>query len=321
MMKKIFAVLAVLLFVMPVFAQGQLSAQTTAPRPVIKKLAVLGKGIATNPADLMDFKIVKIGIGNIKVSLLGEETELMVGVLFLDDDKYKVKDIVLGNGSIEANLYSGDEKVGSISAESVEKGDTEVWVGTIDVSGATYNTYILGAIRKVRAVELAENIHSFCELYPAKCVAVAKGIGNRYCEKNPKDPSCREKIKTFCKNNPDDQRCKAIFKEYCIDNLDDARCRYALRVYCKNHPDEERCKIFLVQTTEQYCLKNPQATVCRKAIQARKLVKEKIRARQLERLQKIRSGQVVNPPITNETVESEQEITDGQGITTDETGD
>ncbi|MCD6557902.1 MAG: hypothetical protein J7K31_02605 [Candidatus Aenigmarchaeota archaeon] len=301
-MKNLFAVLVVLLLVMPVFAQGPVG--NAAAKPVIQKLAILGKGIATNPSDLMDFKIIKIGIGEVKVSLLGEETELVVGVLYLDSDKYKVKDVVLGNGSIEANLYSGEEKVGSINAESVEKEDTEVWVGTIDVGGATYNAYVLGAVRKARPLEIAQKVRSFCEENPTKCKAVVKAIGNRYCEKNPTDPSCREKVKSFCLNHPDDHRCKEIFKEYCVDNLDDARCRYALRVYCKNHPNEDRCKIFLVQTTEKYCLQHPKAPACVKVAKVRKLVKEKIRARRVRRLGRVRSSQVVNPPTTNETVET-----------------
>lgn len=254
-MKRVFALFTTILII----AMGGLAAaqavgvQTNAPRPVIKTLGVIGKGLAISQSDPMDFKLLKIAIGKVKVSLLGEETELMVGVLFLDKDRYKVKDIVLGNDTITANLYSNDTRVGSLEASSVTKGDTIVWAGTLNVNNENYNIYVLEVPRKPKPFEIADKVKDFCKENPKRCLATAKGVVRK-----------AEDVKNFCENNPDDERCRKLFRLYCQNNLQDSRCREALKDYCEEHEEEEICQNFELRITKDYCTNHPRDMKCAK---------------------------------------------------------
>ena len=107
--------------------------------PKVKTLVVLGKGIAVSPSDPLDFNIAKLGIGVIKVNLFDNETEeVTLGVLILDDEKYKLKDITKDeDGSVSGDVYSSNEKIGSFSLSSVVKDDTEIWAGTLEINDET----------------------------------------------------------------------------------------------------------------------------------------------------------------------------------------
>lgn len=211
------------------------------PKPKIKTIGVLGRGIAilnTNPAN---FKIVKIGVATVRVTLLGEETELRVGILYLDEDRYKIKDIQIGNTTASGNIYSNDTQVGSFSLSLTIRGEYEIWFGTLTVSGQTYNAYILEGVRPIKPVEIGEKIKELCENFPVRCKEVGLAIGNTI-----------DKIKGFCNEHPSDARCVAVFREYCRFHLDDSRCREGLKGYCKYNSQAKQC--------EEFCEKYP--SVC-----------------------------------------------------------
>jgi hypothetical protein len=211
------------------------------PKPKIKTITALGRGIAilnTNPAN---FKIVRIGVATVRVTLAGEETELKVGVLYLDGDRYVIKDIQTTNTTVSGNIYLNDTQVGSFSLSMTIKGEYEIWFGTLTVSGQTYNAYILGGARPIKAVEIGEKIKELCDAFPVRCREVGSAIGAGI-----------ERIKSFCEQNPSDARCVAVFREYCRFHLDDSRCREGLRGYCKYNSQAKQC--------EEFCEKYP--SVC-----------------------------------------------------------
>jgi len=218
----------------------------------IKTLGILGKGIAISTTDPEDFKLLKIGVGTVTVELLGEETDLTIGVLFLDDDKFKLKNVEMGNDTASGKVFSDDEEVGSFSVSLTIKNEQEIWHGTLTVNDEDYNIYILEAERQIKPLEFATKVKNLCDEHPEKCSDIAKGIGNRYCEKVT-DKSCREKIEEFCGEHPDDRRCMAVFRFFCKGNLDDTRCRKELKQFCAENPDDESC--------EEFCKKFP--NVCR----------------------------------------------------------
>jgi hypothetical protein len=238
------SVATLLILAMPVFAQN-LGAQSMSLRPVITTFGILGKGIASSPSDPLNFKIVKAGIGTVRVYVLDQQTELTVGVLFLDDQRYTFKNIVIGNGSASADIYINDTQHGTISLTSVIKGNTEIWAGTMSVDGASYNTYILGGYRPIQPVELKEKV-------------------SEYCSENATDHNCGGKIQDFCQNNPTDMRCLALFKAFCLtkNNMDDSRCREFMVDWCKDKNDTNDCKVFVVKRSEAYCATHSTTNTC-----------------------------------------------------------
>jgi len=241
--------LLVILFVVLAASTAIVSAQAIYR---IKTLGILGKGIAISTTYPEDFKLIKIGIGTVTVELLGEETDLTIGVLFLDDDKFKLKDVEMGNDTASGKVFSDDEEVGSFSVSLTIKNEQEIWYGTLTVNDENYNIYILEAERQIKPLEFATKVKNLCDEYPEKCSDIAKGIGQGYCEK-VEDRSCREKIEEFCEEHPDDRRCMAVFRFFCKGNLDDKRCRQELKQFCAKNPDDESC--------EEFCKKFP--NVCR----------------------------------------------------------
>lgn len=228
--------------------------------PKIKTLGVLGKGLAILPTDYKVFKIIKIGVAKVVIPVA--EEELTVGVLWLDNIKYKLKNIVIGNGTASGDIYLNDTKVGSFEVSSVIKDDTEIWVGTLTVNEETWNVYIIGVPRPMRNIEIGEYASDECGKDPEKCKNFMKGIGPAYCEKTPEDPSCREKIKNWCEEHQNDERCLALLRNYCKKNMDDTRCREVFKEFCKNNPGEEKCRLFELVTTEAYCARHPLDSKC-----------------------------------------------------------
>jgi hypothetical protein len=259
-MKKILSLMTIALLLIPAIAAAQDadgSADTViSPNPVSTKplkittLAILGNGIAVSPSDAMDFKMVKIGIGTVRAELLAETTSLTVGVMLLDEDRYKLKDVVIADGKASGNVYSTDDSgtgtmVGSFGVASVMKGNLEVWAGTLTISGATYHLYVMQAHRQVKPVELKEKVAD-------------------YCQNNPDDTNCRDKIGDYCQNNPDEERCQKLFMAHCVQgsNLDDSRCREFMNRYCEANPEIEDCGVFAYQRSRQYCEENPGSNLC-----------------------------------------------------------
>ena len=268
-MKKIVALVLMLLVAMPIsIAQEGIGAQVI--RPYIRTLVVLGKGIAISSDDPTDFEIVKGGIARVKTVLYGEETELAIGVLWVGDTRYKVKDLTITNETVEGNLYSNNTQVGSLSLTLYVKQKEEVWVGVLTVNDKDYNVYILQVPRKIKPLELAVQVTDYCRMNPGKCRAVAKAVGKEVCEKI-NTTSCREKIKEFCKDHPTDPRCKAVFISYCALHPYDTRCREELKNYCVNNPTATECA--------EFCKKYPLACgrLMKKAAVER-IVRERVKA-------------------------------------------
>ena len=214
---------AMKIYAVAIFLAISMSLVVSAQGTTIKTLNAVGKGIAISVTDPSDFTLLKIGIARVSVELLGETQEVSAGILILDNDKYRLRNINIGNGSATADVYSNSTDVGDINIASVQKGDTIVWFGTLTVNGKTYNVYILEAGRQIKPFELGENVADFCR-------------ANRGHE------NCRERMAEFCQQNPTDARCRQIFLEFCKENPDDVRCRDAIREFCNERPTNSLCR-------------------------------------------------------------------------------
>lgn len=218
------------------------------PLPKIHVLHMLGKGIAVSTTDPADFQVIKVSVATVKMA--GEE--LTTGILFLNGERYKLKDIQSDNGTVSSNVYSNDTQVGSFSASLAMKGPHRTWVGTLTVNENSYNIYVLEADRPAKPKEIGEKIENLCEKFPAKCINATREI--------------KGKLKDFCENNPGDQRCGALFREFCKNNLQDTRCVQALKEYCEDRPLSEPCLNFEYKATRKFCAEhplNPQCTAVR----------------------------------------------------------
>jgi len=290
-MKKLIALLLMTLLVAPVASQP-----LTAPlqKPRIRTIVALGKGIAVSKEDATDFEIVKLGIARVRMSLVNETRELSVGVLWVGDNRYKVKDISLENDTVEANVYSNNTLVGKLAITSVVKQKETVWVGELEIGEKKYTVYILEGVRKFQPVEVKESISEYCEEHPVKCAQIAKGIATQYCSaEKAQTESCREKIVEYCKDHPNDQRCVALKRAYCVLHPEDMRCRFEMRDYCLKHPNDEKCKGF--------CKLHPLACG-KKSAQVKQQVKQKIKKMiqfgiKKQAKQKKVSGQPLTPPL------------------------
>jgi len=246
-MKGILAfAVALLLLPLPMIAQN-----VGIPRPRLKVVGLMGSGIAVSQEDPMEFMLVKAGIGTVIVSLLEEEKELTVGVLFLDGTKYKLKDVEIGNETISANLYTNETKIGSFEVSRIEKKGTVVWAGVLTVNEKSYNVYVIGAKRLFKPYEIKERVAA-------------------YCRDHPRDPNCRSKIADYCKDHPNDRRCKAITRSYCAHHLRDERCREIIKEWCKENPKAPACRIlkFQFKTLKQFCEKRPNSFLCKRISRA-----------------------------------------------------
>jgi hypothetical protein len=212
-------------------------------KPVIETFGILGKGIATLSSDPMNFKIVTAGVAKVKVPVNGTDAMVTIGILTMDDQKYRIKDVVMGNGSVSGNLYLNDSQVGSISLSSVMKGNMEIWAGTITADGTSYNAYVLEGSRPVNNQELKEKITDYCN-----------ETGN-----------CSQGTEAFCQSNPTDTRCLALFKAFCLrgNNMDDSRCRQYMLDWCKDRNETDDCRAFAIQRSGAYCEAHSGMAVCK----------------------------------------------------------
>jgi hypothetical protein len=250
-MKKVLLVLmaALLIMAIPALADNDLGGQSSSSKPKVDMFGMLGKGIASLPSDPTNFTIVKVGAGRVSVDVNGTETKVTIGILYLDDQRYLIRDLVIDNGSISGNLYQNDTQKGSLSVKSVMKGNMEVWVGTLTLD-YTYNLYVLEAPRLIKKEELKDKVSEYCN--------------------ETVDSNCTGKIADYCGNNPTDTRCLALFKAHCIkgNNMDDSRCRQFMTGWCQNNTEATDCRLFAIQRTEKYCEEHASTPVCN-AIQNR----------------------------------------------------
>lgn len=207
----------------------------------IRTLGVMGYGIAISQSDPMNFEFVKIGVAEVDVNASGIEKTVKVGILYFGNDKYILKDAVIGNGTAAANIYQNDTQKGSVSLNSYIKREKEVWAGTLTLNEQTYNMYVLQVQNIWKPAEKADKIKEYCDNNPVKCKAVVKAVGGILCDPEKEGASCRDKIKTFCEQQPDDNRCKVLGIAYCRLHLEDANCRQALIDKCKENSTDAGC--------------------------------------------------------------------------------
>jgi len=234
------ALIAVLAIGASVIAQ-QVGAQNQT-RSRIHTLGAFGNGLAISEDDPMDFELIRVGMAAVKVESANENKTVKVGVLHFADEKYRLKDVVIGNGSVTANIYLNNTQVGSISLDSYPKDDKELWAGTMTLNGKTYNVYLIQGKRVVKAVEKAEKAFEYCRNNPDRCKALMQAVGKNVICDPVTDGNCRERIRTFCEGNPEDARCKALRLAQCGINLEDAECRAEIRGVCSNNATENACQ-------------------------------------------------------------------------------
>ncbi|MBU5689533.1 MAG: hypothetical protein QXM68_01620 [Candidatus Aenigmatarchaeota archaeon] len=244
-MKKVYLIALIMLLPMLVAAQnlGMQELKAAIGKPEIERIGVIGKGIAISDSDSSAFEIVKIGVVDVTVQFNNQTITRQAGILWVGQNKYTLKNSVIGNGTLSSEIYMNDTKIGSLDLVLVEKDGTDVWTGKMTLNSKDYNLYILEGQRKFERNEIKQKFQQFCQGNNTNCTQIAKGIGNRFCDKID-DPSCREKIGEFCEQNPTDQRCIAITKGFCQNNTDDARCRYVFKNMCAQNPNSEDCSNF-----------------------------------------------------------------------------
>ena len=230
------------------FAVAQTPVTTASPvpavKPTLKVLGFLGKGIAVSPSDPMDFEIVKAGLGVFVVPTHSNSTEYKVGVLFLDDVKYKLRGVTVEDGAASGKvLDTNNTEVGSFNVSSVDKGSVEVWAGALIINGKTQYLYLVGLPRPIKPLELKNKIVNYCKIHT-------------------NDTRCANKTADFCQKNPDNKKCKEIFKDYCSTHMVDARCRNFISSYCKEHPEIDNCRLYSLSRAKKFCAEHPESLIC-----------------------------------------------------------
>src|SRR3989338_575494 len=62
-------------------------------------LVLTGKGVAVSSTDAMDAHIVKVGVGRVHVAREDATVAAKAGVLFFDDQKYRLADVVASDAT------------------------------------------------------------------------------------------------------------------------------------------------------------------------------------------------------------------------------
>jgi len=137
--------------------------------PKIQQIFFAGTGIAVDPNDKLDFRYIRIIGGRVLVPQknISEQssnssdlevyclnttegvqrcfTLVRAGLLYLDNDRYTLRQIDFNNDSATASIYSNGTEVGSMALVRVMKLGRRMWVGTLTVNDTDYFAYILGA--------------------------------------------------------------------------------------------------------------------------------------------------------------------------------
>jgi hypothetical protein len=214
----------------------------------IQTMGAMGNGLAISQTNPMDFEMLKIGIAGVRVAVSDAEETVNIGVLYFGETKYKLRDVVIGNGTASASVYDANNaSAGSITLSSYPKGDTEIWAGTLSLNGTSYNAYVIQAKKLFKPAEAADNVKEYCANNPAKCMATMKAVGSIICDPQANE-TCSDKIKIFCESHPDDNRCKVIGMAYCGTHLNDSTCRAEITDKCKQNSTVEQCD----KLTEMY---------------------------------------------------------------------
>jgi hypothetical protein len=200
----------------------------------VDKVQVIGRGIVVNPSDVADFSFLKIVIANVIVEELDNE-EFGLGVMFLDEDKYKLKDVEAGEDSASADVYSGEDNVGTIKLTRISKPGGEVWAGILSIHGTDKFAYVLTAKREFDDDEKKGKIGEFCSENPEKCAADARQV----CQTNPDSEPCRKVLRQYCAENPDDVRCRHFTGETQGPGIACLKCGIPLAQKCGM--TEEQC--------------------------------------------------------------------------------
>jgi hypothetical protein len=106
-------------------------------KPVMAAIGILGKGIAVSPSDPMDFMLVQVGIGAVRVTVDGNSRKAAIGIIKLDGDRYRLREVSVVDGEAKGKLYLNGSEVGSFDLASVEKDNVEVWAGKLELDGTT----------------------------------------------------------------------------------------------------------------------------------------------------------------------------------------
>ena len=212
--------LALILSLGIVIAEGT-TANTT---PALFKIHIMGNGIAVNPSDLTDFKLIKSVVATFRDS----NTTVVRGAMVIDQVRYVVKGTIPEEAKFVGELFKNTTKVGDISLSKIEKPDGEVWAGTLSIDGTNYYAYIMGVRKTFTARELAVKLGEYCKENPTdeRCNGVAFVCGSDSIGQ------CQNKIQTYCESHQDDARCKALALRVCKNSTDDTRCRELLRNRC-----------------------------------------------------------------------------------------
>jgi hypothetical protein len=148
--KKTIAVAMLVLlaaFPLAVFAEADDEMPGVLPvKPVLRKLFLVGKGLAVSQSNAMDFKVVRAITGRVLVPWKANHSAAFVsrGVIELDKEKYSMENIDVVNDSITATLEKNGTEVGSLSVTRVEKPGQDIWAGTLTLNGEIYNLYLWG---------------------------------------------------------------------------------------------------------------------------------------------------------------------------------
>jgi hypothetical protein len=182
----------------------------------IRKIFMMGKGIVISPSDSADFKMLKVIIA--EVTLLEEDFGL--GLLVLDYDKYKLKNLNIDENSGTGSILEDDVEVGTFTVTKVQKPETEVWAGTLTIHSTIYYMYVIGVTREFGPVEQGDRVGEFCMMRPDVCAGASQEI----CEANPQDSNCIRVMATYCAENRDDTRCRHTIQNICEQDPNAAGC-------------------------------------------------------------------------------------------------
>jgi hypothetical protein len=185
------------------------TAAVAQPIPVsIRKLHLIGEGLMINKDNFFDFSSFRIGVATVKARIDNETVNITRGIMLVEGEIYRLVVKEFTNDTFVADIYYNNSVVGSMSLNSVLKGDKIAWVGDASIGDKQLLVYILEFPRLFKPFEIREVVKEYCEKKPSECV----GIGPNYCDKL-EDHDCRVKIIRWCKEHIDDTRCKALAKE------------------------------------------------------------------------------------------------------------
>ncbi len=233
-----FKVLAAFLLLALISATAMAQPVSAAREIKVRKLFLSAKGILIASDDPMDIHSSKIIAAGFRISSGGKLFARKLGIIYIDNTKYLLKDINASAQSFFANIYDKNNVlIGSILLTPVDTPGILVWAGTLEASNKTYNAYYLQFRASVQPVHLVSSVAEYCKEHPEdeKCYKFEK------CKEDKE--ACKKEIERFCRNNPKSEKCEELWKGYCLRNIDDVRCREFLKEKCEEDPSLEFCTV------------------------------------------------------------------------------